>query len=97
MIETIAIVVGVVTGVGAIGGAGYKLYRECNRPQQEITINNETHTPPSPMLDRVIKDAVKHHLEHIDNDSDTEIDIHINIHSPTNHKERDSNGNSSNN
>lgn len=87
---TLAIVVGVVTGVSAIGLGGYKLYRECNNPiQQEIVINNATHTPPSPVIDRVIKDVVKHHLEHVDNDPDTEIDIHINIHSP---KERDSNG-----
>ncbi len=81
MIETIAIIVGVVTGAGAIGGAGYKLYRECyHRPQQEITINNQSHTPPSPMLDRVIKDAVKHHLENYDSDSDTEIKINIHTH-----------------
>jgi hypothetical protein len=40
------------------------------------------------MLDRVIKDAVKHHLDGCDSDEDTEIEIKIHVH----HKERDSNG-----
>jgi uncharacterized membrane protein YebE (DUF533 family) len=90
MIETIAIVIGVATGLGAIGGFGYKLYNECYRPQQaqEIHVNTEASTPPSPMLDRVIKDAVKHHLDGCDSDEDTEIEIKIHVH----HKERDSNG-----
>jgi len=89
--ETVAIVVAVVTGVGAITGAGYKCYQETrNRPEHQIFIEQQVPpTPPSsPVLDAIIKDAVKHHMEQYDSDTDTEIDIKIHIQSH-NHEPKD--------
>lgn len=95
--ETIAIIVGVITGIGAITGGGYKCYRDVrnrNRPEQEIVVH-EVQTPvtppPSPILDKIVKQAVKHHLEQYDSDTDTEIDIKIHIQTH-NKEERDYNG-----
>lgn len=89
--ETIAIILGVVTGVGAITGAGYKCYQEMrNRPEQQIVIEQQVPAtpPPSPVLDKIVKQAVKHHLEQYDSDTDTEIDIKIHIQTH-NHEERE--------
>lgn len=91
--ETIAIIVGVITGLGAITGTGYKCYRDIrnrNRPEQEVVIQEvkvPTTPPPSPVLDKIVKQAVKHHMEQYDSDTDTDIDIHINIHTINKDKE----------
>ncbi|SRR5258708_5633912 len=96
--EIIAIIVGVITGIGAITGASYKCYRDMrnrNIPQQEIVVHEikVPATPPSsPVLDNIIKKAVKHHMEQYDSDTDTEIDIKIHIQTH-NHEEKDDNGN----
>lgn len=91
--ETIAIIVGVITGISAITGGGYKCYRDMrnrNRPEQEIVVHEiqiPVTPPPSPVLDKIVKQAMKHHMDQRDSDgSDTEIDIHINIHT-SNHDE----------
>ncbi len=98
--ETIAIVVGVITGVAGITGATYKCYQEMqNRPQQQEIIIHEPDRimrevpptpPPSPVIDRIIKQAVKKHMDQVDSDgSDTEIDIRIHIHTPKYESEKD--------
>lgn len=90
--ETIAIIVGVITGISAITGGGYKCYRDIrnrNRPEQEIAVHEiqtSVTPPPSPVLDKIVKQAMKHHMGQYDSDTDTEIDIHINIHT-SNHDE----------
>lgn len=89
--ETIAIVIGVITGVAGITGATYKCYRDIRNPLQEIVIHEPDRIrevpatpPPSPVFDKI----VKHHMEQRDSDgSDTEIDIKIHIQSH-NHEER---------
>lgn len=86
--ETIAIVVGVITGLAGITGASYKLYRDIQNRQEphEVVIRQPENicpgkqTPPSPLLDKIVKKTIKRHMDQRDSDgSDTEIDINIRI------------------
>lgn len=84
--EIIAIVVGIVTALGAAGAGVYKCYmNEAGR--QEVTqqvINNSA--PQSPTIESAIKDIVAEHMIQRDSESDTDIDIHISIHT-SNHED----------
>lgn len=85
--ETIAIVVGVVTGALAITGGAYKCYNELqNRPdrqqqRQNVVVQQRQATPPSPLLDKTIKQAIKQHIDQRNSDeTDIDIKIHIETH-----------------
>lgn len=92
MNSLIAIIVAVTTGV-TTGAYGLYKHFQNQQPAQEQHQNVQQiiqHHQDSPVLDRAIKDAIKHHLDHHDHNdgSDTEIDIKISIHTD----ERNSNG-----